>query len=128
MRSDLVDRIKDVLKPIVSRLPGRNNEATRAKWIECTLQEIPKGSRILDAGCGEQQFRKFCSHLVVLDKIRLSKPSSPIYHSAGEMRTAMLVNGLRSTPLTELYIVFRKTAQMLDAAVFLADVDGGTAA
>jgi dihydroxyacetone kinase len=40
----------------------------------------------------------------------------------------MLVNGLRSTPLTELYIVFRKTAQMLDAAVFLADVDGGTAA
>ena len=42
--------------------------------------------------------------------------------------TAMLVNALRSTPLTELYIVFRKTAQMLDAAVFLADVDGGTAA
>lgn len=40
--------------------------------------------------------------------------------------TAMLVKGLRSTPLTELYIVFRKTAQMLDAAVFLAD--GGTAA
>ena len=40
----------------------------------------------------------------------------------------MLVNGLRSTPLAELYIVFRKTAQMLDTAVFLADVDGGTAA
>ena len=40
----------------------------------------------------------------------------------------MLVNALRSTPLTELYIVFRKTAQMLDTAVFLADVDGGTAA
>jgi phosphoenolpyruvate---glycerone phosphotransferase subunit DhaK len=42
--------------------------------------------------------------------------------------TAMLVNGLRSTSLTELYIVFRKTAQMLDTAGFRADVDGGTAA
>jgi hypothetical protein len=59
-RSELVDRIKDVLKPIVSRLPGRNNESTRSKWIERTLREIPKGSRILDAGCGEQQFRRFC--------------------------------------------------------------------
>jgi dihydroxyacetone kinase len=38
------------------------------------------------------------------------------------------VNGLRSTPLTELYIVFHETAQRLDAAVFLADVDGGIAA
>jgi dihydroxyacetone kinase len=37
----------------------------------------------------------------------------------------MLVNGLKSTPLTELYIVFRKTAQMLDATPFPADVDGG---
>jgi len=55
---------KSVLKAIVSRLPGRNNEATRSKWIERTLREIPQGLRILDAGCGEQQFRKFCSHLV----------------------------------------------------------------
>ena len=59
-----MDHFKSVLKAIVSRLPGRNNEATRSKWIERTLKEIPKGSRILDAGCGEQQFRKFCSHLV----------------------------------------------------------------
>jgi hypothetical protein len=32
-----MDRIKAVLKGIVSRLPGRNNEATRSKWIERTL-------------------------------------------------------------------------------------------
>jgi dihydroxyacetone kinase len=42
--------------------------------------------------------------------------------------SGMLMNGLRSTLLTELCIVFRKTAQMLDTAVFLAEVDGGTAA
>jgi dihydroxyacetone kinase len=46
----------------------------------------------------------------------------------GGDESGMLVNGLRSTPLTALYIVFRKTAQMLDTAGFLADVDGGTAA
>lgn len=27
------------------------------------LKNIPTGSRILDAGAGEQQFRKFCAHL-----------------------------------------------------------------
>ena len=43
----------------------------------------------------------------------------------GGDESGMLVNGLRSTPLTELYIVFRKTAQMLDATPFPADVDGG---
>jgi ubiquinone/menaquinone biosynthesis C-methylase UbiE len=59
-----MEGIKVLLKGIASRLPGRNNEATRSKWIERTLREIPGGSRILDAGCGEQQFRKFCSHLV----------------------------------------------------------------
>ena len=46
----------------------------------------------------------------------------------GGDESGMLVNGLRSTPLAELYMVFRKTAQMLDVAVFLANVDGGTAA
>ena len=40
----------------------------------------------------------------------------------------MLMNGLRSTPLTELHIAFDETAQMLDTAAFRADVDGGTAA
>lgn len=42
---------------------GTHNEATRVAWVEKVLSEIPSGSRILDAGAGEQQFRKFCSHL-----------------------------------------------------------------
>lgn len=53
-----------MLTALGSRLPGRKNEITRVKWLERILGEIPKGSRILDAGCGEQQFRRFCSHLV----------------------------------------------------------------
>jgi len=42
---------------------GTTNEAARVKWIEQTLKKIPEGLTILDAGAGESQFKKFCSHL-----------------------------------------------------------------
>ena len=42
---------------------GTSNESTRVKWIEETLKKIPQGLTILDAGAGESQFKKFCSHL-----------------------------------------------------------------
>ena len=42
---------------------GTTNESDRAKWIEETLKKIPSGLTILDAGAGERQFKKFCSHL-----------------------------------------------------------------
>lgn len=43
---------------------GTLNESTRINWVKKTLKKIPKGSRILDAGAGEQQFKQFCSHLI----------------------------------------------------------------
>ena len=42
---------------------GTQNESNRIKWLEKTLKKIPKDSKILDAGAGEQQLKKFCSHL-----------------------------------------------------------------
>lgn len=42
---------------------GTTNESKRVKWIEDTLKKIPANSTILDAGAGECQFKKFCSHL-----------------------------------------------------------------
>jgi 2-polyprenyl-3-methyl-5-hydroxy-6-metoxy-1,4-benzoquinol methylase len=42
---------------------GRQNEAVRSLWIETVLRRIPAGKRILDAGCGEQPYRKLCAHL-----------------------------------------------------------------
>lgn len=42
---------------------GTTNESARIAWIEKTLRKIPEGSIILDAGAGECQFKKFCSHL-----------------------------------------------------------------
>jgi SAM-dependent methyltransferase len=50
---------------ILSRIlnVGLNNESARVSWIEATLKKIPAGSQLLDAGAGECQFKKFCSHL-----------------------------------------------------------------
>lgn len=42
---------------------GTQNEKTRVAWLEKILQKIPAGSRVLDAGAGEQKYRCFCSHL-----------------------------------------------------------------
>lgn len=42
---------------------GSTNESERVKWIEQTLKKIPVGAKILDAGAGECQFKRFCNHL-----------------------------------------------------------------
>ncbi|MDI6034177.1 class I SAM-dependent methyltransferase [Flavobacterium sp. LB2P84] len=42
---------------------GTLNESSRVNWLEEMLNKIPFGSKILDAGAGEQQFKKFCNHL-----------------------------------------------------------------
>ncbi|GAA4333770.1 class I SAM-dependent methyltransferase [Flaviaesturariibacter amylovorans] len=42
---------------------GTTNEEVRVNWIESTLKKIPAGATLLDAGAGESQFKKFCSHL-----------------------------------------------------------------
>lgn len=42
---------------------GSRNSSTRDSWVASQLAEIPAGWRLLDAGAGEQQYRKFCPHL-----------------------------------------------------------------
>jgi len=42
---------------------GTHNHSNRVVWLAKTLQKIPASSRILDAGAGEQQFKKLCTHL-----------------------------------------------------------------
>lgn len=55
-------RIKKYFK-FLSPDVGKRNQQARELWLEKTLQSIPPGSRILDAGAGTQQYRKFCKHL-----------------------------------------------------------------
>jgi ubiquinone/menaquinone biosynthesis C-methylase UbiE len=42
---------------------GRQNVLNREQWLKKTLASIPAGSKILDAGAGELQYKRFCSHL-----------------------------------------------------------------
>lgn len=42
---------------------GTKNLNEREAWLEKTLNTIPKSHRILDAGAGELQYKRFCSHL-----------------------------------------------------------------
>jgi SAM-dependent methyltransferase len=42
---------------------GTGNQSNREAWLEKTLGKIPVHSRILDAGAGEQQYKRFCEHL-----------------------------------------------------------------
>ena len=42
---------------------GTQNKATREVWLKKTLAGIPPGWRILDAGAGELQYKRFCKHL-----------------------------------------------------------------
>lgn len=54
--------IKNLLKSVRPSV-GRSNESTRERWLEEALKSISENSRILDAGAGTQQYRKFCKHL-----------------------------------------------------------------
>jgi ubiquinone/menaquinone biosynthesis C-methylase UbiE len=42
---------------------GRGNKSTRDAWIQKALMQIPAGSKILDAGAGELQYKQLCAHL-----------------------------------------------------------------
>ena len=52
------------MKELIKKIIGINiNEESRNKWLEKTLNAIPKGLRILDAGAGELRNKPKCSHL-----------------------------------------------------------------
>lgn len=44
------------------------NVETKNKWIKKQLDEIPKGSKILDAGAGEQFWKPYCDHLIYVSQ------------------------------------------------------------
>jgi SAM-dependent methyltransferase len=61
-----VDKVKSPVSP--GKLSQRlrrllDNQHGRHQWVTERLAEIPSGSRLLDAGCGSQPYREFCSHL-----------------------------------------------------------------
>lgn len=47
---------------------GLANAQTRERWLERVLTALPAGGRLLDAGAGECQFRRFCDHMVYVSQ------------------------------------------------------------
>lgn len=39
------------------------NETNRHEWVRKNLESLPSGLKILDAGAGEQRYKKYCTHL-----------------------------------------------------------------
>jgi ubiquinone/menaquinone biosynthesis C-methylase UbiE len=42
---------------------GLSNKQDRHLWVIQKLKELPQGAKLLDAGAGELQFKKYCAHL-----------------------------------------------------------------
>lgn len=40
-----------------------NNSIERREWVRNELKRVEPGKKLLDAGCGEQQYREYCDHL-----------------------------------------------------------------
>ncbi len=72
---ELAPRLKVAIKSCVRHLSprrlhllheptaGRSNQESRDRWIRASLQALAPGSRLLDAGAGEQPYRAACGHL-----------------------------------------------------------------
>jgi dihydroxyacetone kinase-like protein len=103
------------------------NDCTRSMGVALSSCTIPAaGKPIFEIGDDEMEVglgvhgepgrsrEKFSSADEVTQQIVETILSDLPFRRGDE--TAVLVNGLGSTPLAELYIVFRKAAQMLDAA------------
>ena len=58
--------IKNYIKSIpffLSIKKNINNQLNRDSFIRAELEKIQAGKLLLDAGCGNQPYREFCSHL-----------------------------------------------------------------
>ncbi|HKR07353.1 MAG TPA: methyltransferase domain-containing protein [Bacteroidia bacterium] len=59
--------MRSIIRKLLGKIPyssfGLSNEPNRDAWVEKTLKKIPGGLRLLDAGAGEQKFKKYCTHL-----------------------------------------------------------------
>jgi ubiquinone/menaquinone biosynthesis C-methylase UbiE len=52
------------MKNWLKRVSGVSaNQDARDQWVASVLATLPAGARVLDAGAGEQRYRKHCAHL-----------------------------------------------------------------
>jgi SAM-dependent methyltransferase len=59
----LAGRQKMKKMDILNLTIGKKNISNRENWLKNTLKNLPNNTSILDAGAGELQYKKYCSHL-----------------------------------------------------------------
>jgi len=59
----LLKSLRKKINIILTGTVGTTNSIFRENWLESVLNDIPKGMKILDAGAGESQYKKYCTHL-----------------------------------------------------------------
>jgi len=57
------NRVVKLIEKIWFKGVGTDNKILRDKWLKNALSNISDGSKILDAGAGELQYKKYCKHL-----------------------------------------------------------------
>ena len=59
----MLNNLRKKINVIVTGKVGIGNSEFRENWLKKTLTDVPAGMKILDAGAGESQYKKFCDHL-----------------------------------------------------------------
>ncbi len=59
----IIRKLDRLITPPLLTTVGTTNLSYRETWLQAALESVPQGHRILDAGAGELQYKKFCSHL-----------------------------------------------------------------
>ncbi len=57
----MIKNLKLIIKNVYKNL---DNQYARDRFIRNQLKKIPQGSTVLDAGCGDQPYRKYAAHLL----------------------------------------------------------------
>ena len=59
----MLKNIRHIFSTKTKSKAGTFNEVNRQMWVKTQLESLPPGLKILDAGAGEMQYKKYCSHL-----------------------------------------------------------------
>lgn len=83
------------------------NAPGRHEWIKEQLTRLPSGSRLLDAGAGEQRYRPYCTHLVYTSQDfcqynpEKQKQEEGLQHEKWDVSKIDIVSDITSIPVED---------------------------
>jgi len=94
------------VQPAESGTCGARNKLERETWLEQRLAQVPAGRRILDAGAGELQYRRFCRHLEYVSQDFAQYEGRSVHpglhHAAWQHAELDVVSDIADIPLADV--------------------------